>query len=108
MDIISHFMYLYSPFFWNLTVSSQQYVEKIYFFTDSYGIPQFCTEVKSYGTDFAYLFSKGRPNMVLANNYQEEEKLKEIIRVMLESSFYLEMQLAERLKLIKVMLESNT
>lgn len=46
--------------------------------------------------------------MVLASNYQEEEKLKEIIRVMLESSFYLEMQLVERLKLIKVMLESNS
>jgi hypothetical protein len=44
--------------------------------------------------------------MALASTYQERKKVSELISAMLDSSFYLEMKLKERLKLIKVLMVS--
>lgn len=46
--------------------------------------------------------------MAFADNAMEREKVAKVIRDMLESSFYLEMKLAERLKLVKMLVESYT
>lgn len=45
--------------------------------------------------------------MAIAKDHQERIKVIEVIRMMLESSFYLEMKLPERLKLIKMMVASS-
>jgi hypothetical protein len=45
--------------------------------------------------------------MPLVQNYKTQEKLKELISIMLESSFYLEMELSERLQLIKMLAEGS-
>ena len=42
--------------------------------------------------------------MSLAKSGAEREKLSELISTMMESSFYLEMDIRERLALIKVMI----
>jgi hypothetical protein len=42
----------------------------------------------------------------ITRSLQERNKLIEVIRTMLDSSFYLEMKLLERLKLIKVLIAS--
>jgi hypothetical protein len=42
----------------------------------------------------------------IIRSLQERKKLIEAIRTMLDSSFYLEMKLTERLKLIKVLIAS--
>jgi hypothetical protein len=42
--------------------------------------------------------------MSLAKSTAEREKLSELISTMMESSFYLEMNIRERLALIKVMI----
>ncbi len=46
--------------------------------------------------------------MAIARNHQERIKVVQVIRMMLESSFYLEMKLQERLKLIKMMVANST
>lgn len=46
--------------------------------------------------------------MAIARNPQERIKVVQVIRMMLESSFYLEMKLQERLKLIKMMVANST
>lgn len=46
--------------------------------------------------------------MTIARNDQERMKIRKMIRVMLESSFYLEMKLKERLQLIKVLVASHS
>jgi hypothetical protein len=45
--------------------------------------------------------------MSLAKSITERKKLSELISTMMESSFYLEMRITERLALIKVMLSSS-
>ena len=45
--------------------------------------------------------------MAIAKDHQERIKVIEVIRMMLESSFYFEMKLPERLKLIKMMVASS-
>lgn len=44
--------------------------------------------------------------MALARNYKEKKKVSELVSIMLESSFYLDMRVNERLQLIKLLVNS--
>jgi len=44
---------------------------------------------------------------MLARNSFERKKISQLVSVMLESTFYLEMKLTERLQLIKMLADSS-